>query len=228
MQKFRKTGLVFIMIFEMIFGAGHVDARDTGLSRRAAQSPTQGLPDPTVSSGELAHKSKVKVKLYGTIDSKAIFGKKVSLESISIEKKYRKFFKINKKKGTIKAKKYVKKCKAVLKVKGKENILISITIQIQVKLPKPKIELKRGKVTSYAVGKYRRFKLVYKNIKSADRIVSYYSKKKNKGYKKGGKNQNRKKGASVSIRKGSIYYFKVVAYYGKAKSPQSIVVTLKG
>ncbi len=164
------------------------------------------------------YKEKVDITLYKTKSTKDIFGKKVPLETLAFaknKKKNKKYLTLNKKKGTIKVKKYVKSVKLTLKVEGQK-----IMVTVSVKLPKPKINIK--KIKNIYRG-YDSYKLTYSNIKGADRIVLYYSRKKNKGYKKGGKRQNSKKGVKVSIPKSSKYkyYYKVVAYYGKTKSPQS-------
>lgn len=159
-------------------------------------------------------------KKKGTAD---IFGRETPLEAISLVRKAdRKYITVNKD-GTIKAKKYVKSSQISLQVNGQ-----TLRVTVRVQLPTPKVKVKKGKVTAYAIGRYRRFKLVYSNIKGASKVAAYYSKKKNGKYRKGGKSMNKRHGASVSIPAGSKYYIKIAAFYGKVKSPQSEIVRLKG
>ncbi len=143
----------------------------------------------------------------------------------SIEKKYKKNVKINKKKGTIKGKKYFKKANVVLKIDGKK-----ISVTVKAKLPKPKIVPMPGKKLQYYVsGAYRRYALKYTYVKAgATRAVAEYSFKKGKGYKKCGKYQNMLKGARASVKKGKKVYFRVRIYYGKYSSPPSAPKLLKG
>lgn len=155
------------------------------------------------------------------LDSKLKWNVKV----VSIEKRFKKHVKINKKKGTMKGKKYFKKAKVILRIEGEK-----ISVTVEPKLPKPKIEPVGGKKLQYYVsGAYRRYELKYTNVKAgATRAVAEYSFKKKKGYKKCGKYQNMLKGARASVKKGKKVYFRVRIYYGKYSSPRSAPKLLIG
>lgn len=146
----------------------------------------------------------------------------VKLTKITIEKKYTKHVKINQKKGTMEGKKYFKKAKVTLTINGKK-----VDVTVKTVIPAPKIKPKKKGLTAYVVGVYLRYKLNYTYLKGATKVVAEYSSKKNRGFKKCGSAQNKLKGASASVRKGTKLYLRVTVYYGKVKSPVSGVVLLK-
>lgn len=149
----------------------------------------------------------------------------VKLTEVSIEKKYKKFVKIDKKKKTIKGKKYFKKAKLTLKIDGKN---VSGVI-LKMKLPQAKIKIKKaGKRMRYVIGVYRTYELAYAYKPGATGAVAEYSYKKKGKYKKCVKALNRLKGGSVSVKKGRTVYMRVKIYYGKNDYSESKPKPLKG
>lgn len=150
----------------------------------------------------------------------------VKLTDVSIkEKKYRSFVKIDKKKKTIKGKKYFKKANLILTIDGED--VKGVTLEM--KLPEPRIH---GKPTikrkRYATGVYTTYKITYKYKKyKGARVEAIYSYKKNGGYKKCVSALNQPKGGLVSVKQGTIVYMKVKVYYGNACSV-SKRISLKG
>lgn len=149
----------------------------------------------------------------------------VKLTEVSIEKKYKKFVKIDKKKKTIKGKKYFKKAKLTLKIDGKN---VSGVI-LKMELPEAKIKIKKaGKRMRYVIGVYRTYELAYAYKPGAKGAVAEYSYKKKGKYKKCVKALNRLKGGSVSVKKGRTVYMRVKIYYGKNDYSESKPKPLKG
>lgn len=151
---------------------------------------------------------------------------KIDEGSIKIEKKLRKKVKINQKKKLVTVKKYFKKAKLSLKINGKK-----ITVTVNVKLPQPVIKVTRAKkAIAYSTGVYRSFKIEYRKCeKGATRVIAEYSPYKKRGFKKCGIAQNKLKGATASVRKGTRIYLRVtIIYFGKYKSPKSKIEVLKG
>ncbi len=172
------------------------------------------------------YQSKINVTLYKKVTVKSILGDSYKNYKISMKTKNKKNLKVDNKKGTLKANKYNKKKKCVVPV----TVTIDgqkVTVQVTIKLPKPKIKKIKGKSKRYIGGVYQEYKISYGNIKGATKIVSYLAKKKGK-FKKGPKFLNKLKGTKVNVRKGQVRRIKIVAYYGKGKSPMSKVVKLKG
>lgn len=149
----------------------------------------------------------------------------VKLSEVSIEKKYKKFVKINKKKKTLKGKKYFKKAKLTLKIDGKP-----VTgVVLKMKLPKAEIKIKKaGKRIRYVIGVYRTYELAYAYKPGATGAVAEYSYKKKGKYKKCVKALNRLKGGSVSVKKGRTVYMRVKIYYGTNDYSKSKPKPLKG
>lgn len=149
----------------------------------------------------------------------------VKLTEVSIEKKYKKFVKIDMKKKTIKGKKYFKKAKLTLKINGK-NVS---GVVLKMKLPKAEIKIKKaGKRRRYVIGVYRTYELGYAYKPGAIGAVAEYSYKKKGKYKKCVKALNRLKGGSVSVKKGRTVYMRVKIYYGKNDYSKSKPKPLKG
>lgn len=149
----------------------------------------------------------------------------VKLTEVSIEKKYKKFVKIDKKKKRIKGKKYFKKAKLTLKIDGK-NVS---GVVLKMKLPEAKIKIKKaGKRRRYVIGVYRTYELAYAYKTGAIGAVAEYSYKKKGKYKKCVKALNRLKGGSVSVKKGRTVYMRVKIYYGKNDYSKSKPKPLKG
>lgn len=151
----------------------------------------------------------------------------VKLTEVSIEKKYKKFVRINNKKKTLKGKKkkYFKKAKLTLKIDGKnvEGVVLKM------KLPEAKIKIKKaGKRRRYVIGVYRTYELAYAYKPGATGAVAEYSYKKEGKYKKCVKALNRLKGGSVSVKKGRTVYMRVKIYYGKNDYSKSKPKPLKG
>lgn len=149
----------------------------------------------------------------------------VKLTEVSIEKKYKKFVKIDMKKKTIKGKKYFKKAKLTLKIDGK-NVS---GVVLKMKLPKAEIKIKKaGGRKRYVIGVYRTYELGYAYKPGAIGAVAEYSYKKKGKYKKCVKALNRLKGGSVSVKKGRTVYMRVKIYYGKNDYSKSKPKPLKG
>lgn len=149
----------------------------------------------------------------------------VKLTEVSIEKKYKKFVKINKKKKTLKGKKYFKKAKLTLKIDG-ENVT---GVVLTMKIPEAKIIVKKaGGRKRYVIGVYRTYQLAYAHKPGATKAVAEYSYKKKGKYKKCVKALNRLKGGSVSVKKGRTVYMRVTIYYGKNAYSKSKPKPLKG
>lgn len=151
----------------------------------------------------------------------------VKLTEVSIEKKYKKFVKINNKKKTLKGKKkkYFKKAKLTLKIDGK-NVS---GVVLKMKLPKAEIKIKKaGGRKRYVIGVYRTYELGYAYKPGAIGAVAEYSYKKKGKYKKCVKALNRLKGGSVSVKKGRTVYMRVKIYYGKNDYSKSKPKPLKG
>ncbi len=149
----------------------------------------------------------------------------VKLTEVSIEKKYKKFVKIDKKKKTIKGKKYFKKAKLTLKIDGKNvtGVVLNMT------LPEAEIKIKKaGGRKRYVIGVYRTYELAYTYKPGATKAVAEYSYKKKGKYKKCVKALNRLKGGSVSVKKGRTVYMRVKIYYGKNDYSESKPKPLKG
>lgn len=171
-------------------------------------------------------KSTIKLTYQSTIKcvSKLKLSSDVKLEKIKIEKKYKKYITVNKKKMTMKGTKYVKKAVATVTIDGEE-----FKVTVKMKLPKPKVKIvKSGKPIAYAIGIYRTFKLSYKYAHGAKKAVAEYSSKEKKGYKKCGQVLNKLNGGSASVRKGTKIYMRVTIYYGKKASKTSEPICLKG
>lgn len=150
----------------------------------------------------------------------------VKLTEVSIEKKYKKFVKINNKKKTLKGKKkkYFEKAKLTLKIDGKDVK----GVVLKMKLPEPKIEKKRVVYRKrYVIGVYTTYKLTYTYKPGATKVVAEYSYKRNGKYKKL-KALSRRKGGSVSVKKGRTVYMRVKIYYGKNAYSESERKPLKG
>ncbi|MCM1245128.1 MAG: InlB B-repeat-containing protein [Roseburia sp.] len=172
--------------------------------------------------------AKITMKYWSTIScvKKLKLSSDVKLEKIEFDKKYKKYFKVDQKKLTIKGKKYVKKATVNLTIDGKK---LEKGVTVKMELPQPEIKIvSKGRPKAYAIGIYRTFKLSYTYAPGATKAVAEYSKKKKKGYKKCGKALNQLKGGSASIRKGTTIYMRVTIYYGKNASKKSAFVTLKG
>lgn len=168
----------------------------------------------------------VDMSYLGTLKWKKIkLSPDVKLTEVSIEKKYKKFVKIDMKKKTIKGKKYFKKAKLTLKINGK-NVS---GVVLKMKLPKAEIKIKKaGKRRRYVIGVYRTYELGYAYKPGAIGAVAEYSYKKKGKYKKCVKALNRLKGGSVSVKKGRTVYMRVKIYYGKNDYSKSKPKPLKG
>ena len=114
-------------------------------------------------------------------------------------------------------KKYCKNAKVTLVTKDGQSISITVTTAY----PKPVLKVKKGALKTYIEGKYRLFKLKAANVKGASKVVFEFSKQKKKGYKITSLR-------NVNVKQGTSYFIRIIAYYGKGKSPYSKVVKIKG
>ena len=182
---------------------------------------TTGTEKVTVYNGNIS------ITLNKSTTLKSIFGTNRKVTSMTSANK--KYLTVNAKKGTLKVIKYNKKkksqsVKVTINVDGQK-----FDVTVTIKLPKPTIKVKKGKRKRYIEGVYRNFKVTYKNISGATKIVSYVSTKKAlKTFKKAPSSINKKTGAKINMKKGSYRYLLIYAYYGKGKSPVSNIVKLKG
>lgn len=165
----------------------------------------------------IGYDTKVTVLYKKTAYIKKIFGNAGAVSKISLFKKNKKKITVNAKKGTIKVKQYCKNVKMILTMDNGQVI----TVVISTSYPMPKLKAKKGALKSYVEGKYRTFYMKVSNVKGASKVRFQYSRKKNKGYKG-------TKMKKFLVKKGSVYYIRAVAYYGKIRSPYSKAVKIKG
>lgn len=164
------------------------------------------------------YNAKVSITFKKTKKIKDIFGKELKLSKITVPKKAKKALAVDAKKGTIKVKKYCKNVKVTLVTKDGKSIEIAVSTVY----PRPKVQvIADKKLTTYIEGKYRLNKLKAKNVKGASKVVFEFSKKKNKGYKKTSLR-------NVNVKQGTSYFIRIIAYYGKVKTPYSKPVKIKG
>lgn len=165
----------------------------------------------------IGYDTKVTVLYKKTAYIKKIFGNAGAVSKISLSKKNKKKITVNAKKGTIKVKQYCKNVKMILTMDNGQVI----TVVISTSYPMPKLKAKKGALKSYVEGKYRTFYMKVSNVKGASKVRFQYSRKKNKGYKG-------TKMKKFLVKKGSVYYIRAVAYYGKIRSPYSKTMKIKG
>lgn len=150
-------------------------------------------------------------------DIKDIIGKEVSLKEVQIPASASKALTVDAKKQTLKMNKHCSNVKVSLVTTTGQTMEFKVSTEYQ----QPVIKAKKGALKTYIEGKYRKFSFKNSNIKGASKVVFEYSKKEDSGYKKSKKKE-------FLVKKGSTYYIRAYAMYGKQKSPYSEPVKIKG
>lgn len=150
-------------------------------------------------------------------DIKDIIGKEVSVKEVRIPTSASKALTVDAKKQTLKMNKHCSNVKVSLVTTTGQTMEFKVSTEYQ----QPVIKEKRGALKTYIEGKYRKFSFKNSNIKGASKVVFEYSKKEDSGYKKSKKKE-------FLVKKGSTYYIRAYAMYGKQKSPYSEPVKIKG